>query len=287
MRFLCYDFGIKAGVRVTELKYKFTNDVLFKWLFTKNEDLLKSLVAGMLNIEQSSITEFVIINPEIPPDIIGDKLCRLDIKMTVDGQLIDLEVQVADEGDYPVRSLYYWARVFSSSLKTGGEYVNLPRTIVISILGFEQFDCDDFYSEYQVLEITRNTALTDKFCMKYYELPKLPEVTDSHDELKLWLTLFNAKTEEDLKRIEAMGVPIMKQAIEAYKTTTSTDEFQRLEEMRFDASNIEASAIGNALRKKTSEIAKNLLSINMPVNQIADITGLTLKKVEDLRDADK
>ena len=273
---------------MTELKYEFTNDVLFKWLFTKNEDLLKSLVAGMLGIKQSSITEFVIINPEIPPDIIGDKLCRLDINMIVDGRRIDLEMQVSDDaGDYPTRSLYYWAREFSSSLKAGEDYIDLPQTIVISILGYNQFSCAEYYSEYQALEVTRYNALTDKFCLKYYELLKLPEITDTNDELKLWLTLFNAKTEDDLKRIESLGVKIMEQAVGAYRTATSQDEFRRLEQMRFDASNIEASRLGHALRKQKSEIAKNLLKMNIPIEQISSGTGLTEKEIEELRDADK
>ncbi|MDR2733828.1 MAG: Rpn family recombination-promoting nuclease/putative transposase [Spirochaetota bacterium] len=30
--------------------------------------------------------------------------------MIVDGQRVDLEIQVKDEHDYPERSLYYWAR---------------------------------------------------------------------------------------------------------------------------------------------------------------------------------
>ena len=263
---------------MTELKYKFTNDVLFKWLFTKNEDLLKSLVAGMLGITQSSITEFVIINPEIPPDIIGDKLCRLDINMIVDGRKIDLEMQVSDDaGDYPTRSLYYWAREFSSSLKAGEDYIDLPQTIVISILGYNQFSCAEYYSEYQALEVTRYNALTDKFCLKYYELLKLPELTDTNDELRLWLTLFNAKTEDDLKRIESLGVKIMEQAVGAYRTATSQDEFRRLEQMRFDASNIEASRLGHARRtaiKETSiEIAKNFLKMNIPLEQIMSFHG--------------
>ncbi|MCL2164775.1 MAG: Rpn family recombination-promoting nuclease/putative transposase [Oscillospiraceae bacterium] len=84
----------------------------------------------------------------------------------------------------------------STALNEGGEYTDLPRTIVISILAFEEFECEEFYSEYQALEVTRNTLLTDRFCLKYYELPKLPEVTDATDELKLWLSLFSAKTEE-------------------------------------------------------------------------------------------
>ena len=238
---------------MTELKYKFTNDVLFKWLFVRNQDLLKRLIAIMLGVPLESITEFVVTNPEIPPEIIGEKLCRLDINMVVDGKKIDLEVQVADEGDYPVRSLYYWAREFSSALKKGEEYIDLPRTIVISILAYEEFTCDEFYSEYQVLEITRHTLLTDRLCLKYYELPKLPEINNADDELKLWLKLFNAKTEDDLKSIEAMGVSIMEQAISAYRTATADDTFRQLERMRADASNIEASALGNARRKAIRE----------------------------------
>ena len=33
-----------------------------------------------------------VFNPEMPPEVIGDKFCRLDINMTVDGQLVDLEI---------------------------------------------------------------------------------------------------------------------------------------------------------------------------------------------------
>ena len=215
--------------------------------------------------------------------------------MNVDDQLIDLEVQVVDKKDYPVRSLYYWARVFSSALKSSKEYIKLPRTIVISILNFKQFECDEYYSEYRVLEVTRHTALTDKLCMKYYELPKLPEIIDTSDELKLWLLLFNAKTVEDLNHIEAMEVPIMKQAIDAYKSTTSTEEFQRLEEMRFDASCIEASALGHARReeaKKWQELIANVVAekdvklANIVAEKDAKLVNIVAEKDAMLADKD-
>ena len=105
--------------------------------------------------------------------------------------------------------------------------------------------------------------------MKYYELPKLPEVTDATDELKLWLNLFRAKTEEDLKRIEAMGVSIMKQAIGAYRTVTATAEFREIERLRSRARSNEASALGTARRKaekaKSISIAKNMVTDNESV----------------------
>jgi predicted transposase/invertase (TIGR01784 family) len=238
---------------VTVLEYRFTNDVLFKTLFVKYPELLKRLVANMLDINLVNIGRFAITNPDTPPEVVGEKFCRLDISMTVDGQRVDLEVQVVNEGDYPERSLYYWAREYSSALQEGGEYSDLPRTIVISILAFKQFDCVEYYSEYQALEITRYSLLSDKFCLKFYELPKLPKVDSAEDELKLWLTLFNAKTEEDLLNIEAIGGTVMKQAIGAYRQVTATDEFKEIERLRSRARHNEASALGKARREGRAE----------------------------------
>jgi predicted transposase/invertase (TIGR01784 family) len=234
---------------MTRLVYRFTNDVLFKMVFVMYPELLKRLVAASLRIRLEDIKEFVITNPEIPPGFSDEKYCRLDIHMIVNGRRVDLEVQIKNEGDYPERSLYYWARDFSSAIAEGGEYVELPCTIVINIVAFNLFDCEEFCSEFQPLEITRHTPLTDKMRLIYFELPKLPKVVDADDELKLWLALFNAKTEEDLKKLEETGVQVMGQAIEAYRRVTATDEFKELERMRSIARHNEASALGHARRE--------------------------------------
>lgn len=129
-----------------KLQYTFKTDTLFKMLFVKHPVLLKELVAALLGIPVRSIESFKIRNPEMPPENLGDKFCRLDINMTVDGQQIDLEVQISNEGDYPERVMYYWAREFSSALLTGQGYSALPRTIVISIVDFILFDCEEYHS---------------------------------------------------------------------------------------------------------------------------------------------
>jgi predicted transposase/invertase (TIGR01784 family) len=239
---------VDGGI-VTKLEYTFKNDILFKMVFVKYPDLLKRLVAELLGIMLESIGEFVITNPEMPPEVIGDKFCRLDINMTVDGQRVDLEIQVRDEGDYPERSLYYWARDYSTALNEGEEYSELPRTIIISIVAFKLFDCAEFHSEFQALEVMRHTPLTDKMSLHYFELPKLPEVIDADDGLKLWLTLFNAETEEDLAKIEALEVLVMNETIGAYRHVTATDEFKEIERLRSRARHNEASALGHARRE--------------------------------------
>jgi len=236
---------------VGKLEYRFTNDVLFKLLFVRNPDLLKNLVAAMLRIEPKSIKRFRITNSEMPPaGSIDEKFCRLDINMVVNGRRINLEVQVDDEGDYPERSLYYWARSYSTSLGAGKRYAALPHTIHISILAFDLFNCKEFHSEFRPLEVTRGTRLTDKMCLHYFELNKLPKTDDADDMLKLWLSLFKAETEEELKKIEKIGGTTMKQAICAYRSVTATEEFKELERLRDRTKRNEASALYNARRKE-------------------------------------
>ena len=234
---------------MTKLKYKFTYDTLFKLLFVKYPDLLKRLVAVILGIKVKQISEFRITNPEIPPEAIGNKFCKLDINMVVNGQLANLEVQVEDEGDYPERTLYHWARVFSSALKAGNPYSSLPRVIIISIVDFMMFDCAEYRSEFLPLEVSRRELLSDRMAMIYFEVRKLPKDIGIDNELELMLSLFRAKTEEDLKQLEELEVTIVKQAIGAYREIVASPEFRELERLRADARHNEASALLNAERK--------------------------------------
>jgi len=239
----------------TRLKYTLKMDTLFKLMFRKYQHLLKRLVADFLDIRFEDITEFIVTNPEITPEELGKKFCRLDINMVVNGQKVDLEVQVADEGNYPERSLFYWAKEFSTGISEGQDYKLLPRTIVISILGFNQFpDPDKFYHEFQCLEVTTHQPLTDKMVLQFYELNKLPPLDDSVGNGKnLWLQLFNAETEEELAEIEKLGVSVMNEALQAYRHVSASDEFIVMERMRSKARHDEAQALGHARQQEREE----------------------------------
>jgi len=267
---------------MTELKYKFTNDTLFKMLFVAYPDLLKKLVAVLLKIHVDSIGKFEIRNPEMPPESLTDKFCRLDINMDVNGQRTDLEIQVEDEGDYPERTLFYWAREYSTALPSARHYAELPQTVIISIVGFKLFDCVEYHSEYQPLEVTRHTPLTDRMALHYFELQKLPITVTADNGLELWLSLFKAKTEEELTRLEALGVPEVKEAISAYRHITVTPEFQEAERLRSKARHDEAQALYNMERRTKLEVAKNLLGMDIPIEKIIEATGLTREVVEGI-----
>lgn len=281
-----------------KLRYTFKTDILFKMLFVQHPDLLKRLVAVLLGIAVEDIGQFIVSNPEMPPENLGEKFCRLDINMTVNGQRVDLEIQVNDESDYPERTLYYWARDFSTALPASQGYSTLPRTVMISIVDFKLFDCPEYHSFFQPLETTRHTLLSDKMGLHFFELPKLPDDVDESNMLLLWLSLFKADTEEDLAKIKAMEVPVMSQAIDAYYTITASSQFREMERLRAKARHDEAQALHHAkqegmqegmqkgmqkgISQRSAEIAKSLLKMGMPSDQIAQVTGLTLEELESL-----
>ncbi len=75
-----------------KLEYTFKTDTLFKMLFVQYPELLMKLVADLIGIPLEDIGQFVIRNPEMPPENLGDKFCRLDINMTVNGQRVAFTV---------------------------------------------------------------------------------------------------------------------------------------------------------------------------------------------------
>ena len=235
---------------MTKLEYTFKTDTLFKMLFVQYPDLLKHLVSTLLAIPLESISRFEITNSEMPPDNLGDKFCSLDINMIVNSQRVNLEIQVRNEKYYPEGVLYHWAREYSASLPEGGRYQSLPRTVIISIIDFNQFDTPDFHSEFCPLEVRRHECLSDKMSLHFFELRKLPKAPlNANDKLLLWLSLFKAETEEELTQIKDLEVPVMEQAINAYQKITVTPEFRERERLRSIARHNEASALSEAEEK--------------------------------------
>jgi predicted transposase/invertase (TIGR01784 family) len=270
---------------MAKLEFKLTRDTLFKVFFVKYPDLLKSLVTQALGIDINDVMDFRITNPNIPSNIVGEKFCELDIKMELDGETVNLEVQVDDEGDYPERSLYYWVRCYSSALHTSEEYIELPRTIAINIVAFNMFkDTKDFHSEFRVLEVTRHTELTDKMSLHYFELKKLPKLaeSDAGNILKLWLALFNAETEEEMLKIAKIGGEIMEQAVQGYKNVLVSKDFEELERLRERARNNERAALGRARRENSMEIAKKLKAEGVSIDIIQKSTKLDIDVIQKI-----
>ena len=275
---------------MTELKTTFKTDILFKALFEKHPNLLKSLVSNLLSIPKDEITQFELRNQELPPDFIDDKYCRVDINMEVNGKRINLEVQVEDFKSYPERVLFNWARIYSNSIASGDNYSQLPQTIVISIVNFKLFkDIESFHTQFRPLEVNSNHLLSDRMVLHFFELWKVTDSINTNDRLNLWLSLFRANTVEELKSIEQLEDTEMTEAINAYNTITAEKDFQDLERRRILARMDEGQALfdagqeGEARGKSLAlQISKRLFK-GESNSAIANALSITEDEVEEIR----
>ncbi|MCL1912507.1 MAG: Rpn family recombination-promoting nuclease/putative transposase [Eubacteriaceae bacterium] len=76
-------------------------------------------------MQEDAIDEIAVVNPEILPELIESKFCRLDNNMVASGQNVDLELQVADEGNFKERAMFYISKILIESLKSVKDYIAL------------------------------------------------------------------------------------------------------------------------------------------------------------------
>ena len=129
-------------------------DFVFKGLFgnEKRPELLISFLNAVLTPDEP-ITSITFKDRVLDKQYKNDKLGSLDILATTNkGELINVEVQVADERNMIERSLFYWSRLFSGQLQSGNPYQKLERTICINLLDFNLLDTHEYHSCYVLKE---------------------------------------------------------------------------------------------------------------------------------------
>lgn len=85
---------------VGDVRYKLTNDYLFRAVLQKNEKALRGLIAALLGLKQEGIQQVEIQNPIVLGERIEEKTFVLDIKILLNNKtILNIEMQIADNQD--------------------------------------------------------------------------------------------------------------------------------------------------------------------------------------------
>ncbi len=239
---ICYNFIEVIPMKLMPL----TNDVVFKALFGQHDDILKEFLSDTLDIPLGEITGLQVLNPEIVPKTNDGKLTRLDIKLIAGNRNIDIEMQKASEDDYRERILFYWARMYGQSLSKGEPYRNLNQAISLNILNFNMFECPEYHSFFSVRENTRNELFSDKLALHFFELKKVGGSLNADDRKRLWLQLIKADSDEELRELEKVKVPIIQKSVETVYNLNSDTRVQELARIQEEADEMYVSGMYNA-----------------------------------------
>ena len=226
-------------------------DIIFKRIFgdAKNDDIIRAFLEDLLEMKRGTIQQIYIDNVEIPPDEIGKKFSRLDLKMKVDNQIVNIEMQVNYESDFKDRTLFYWSKIYSEELGSGEEYGDLKKTICINIINFVALDNPDYHSHFIAAEKNTGEILSEKFDIHFFELKKIKSSARKRP-MEDWLNLINAETEGDLMDVEVnTNIQEVKKAIVVLRELNADEQLKYEASLREKRLHDEASALGCARRE--------------------------------------
>ena len=178
------------------IEYPMTNDFVFRAILQRNKQVLIALICSLLHLPEKGV-DAEITNPIELGAAFSNKDFILDIRVRLsNGRLIDLEMQIANEHNWPERSISYAARSFDN-LNAGDDYVNVMPVHSIGFLDFTLFpEVPEFYATYQLQNVKTGKLYSSKFSIHVVDLSKIELATEEDKAYGIdrWARLFKATT---------------------------------------------------------------------------------------------
>ena len=287
-------------------------DVVFKKIFGQHPHLLKSFLNAVLPLpEDGQIVSLEYLPSEQVPEIPGFKYTVVDVKCKDQyDRIFIVEMQVQWIEAFIQRMLFGTSTAYVRQLGKGDGYDLLKPVYGLGLLA-SVFDKDspDWYHHYRLAKVDKAHEYLKDLQMIFIELPKFKLMTFSDKKLQvLWLRFLselNANTREI--PAEWLEVPEIKEAVElseeAAYSPAQLDTYDRY----WDAISTEKTlltgkfeeghkaglqkglqtGLEKGLQKGRQEgvldtqhlIARKLLAKGIPINEIAELTGLSLAEI--------
>ena len=271
------------------------NDFVFQLLFGKqdNKDILIDLLNAVLKREgKDRITDIESVeNKKLDAERIMDKTCVLDVKARgEDGTIYNIEMQLTDKKNMGLRTTYYWSKMFVEQLKSGDKYQDLKKTITINILNYDIFPkIDKFHTTFYIKEDKLGFILTDRLEIHFIELSKFRRLRSEKnitDPLHQWL-MFLDENDEEILEVLKMSNPAIDRAEKILEWLAADEETLVTYRLREQSLHEHASMIADAkeegMKEGKLETAKAALMKGLEIDFVAEITGLPIDTVKQLK----
>lgn len=284
-------------------------DYVFKRVFgyKGNEQITKNFLSCILGQKVSDIE--LEKNPILEKDLIDDKVGILDIKAEINKSTnVDIEMQIIDKKNSAKRILFYCAKLFIRSLKSGKDYNSLKKTISILIADYELDELKEvrkYLTKWNIREEDYSKIiLTDAMEIYIIEIGKFKKYqgTKRYKELDSWIKFIENPEVIDMSNKE---IVMAKKVLDEI----SQDEHERyLAEMRekyiLDQNATEAAGYDKGLKeghKKgieegikeghekgveegKKEIAKKMLEEKLDIELIEKITNISKEELKKMQE---
>jgi predicted transposase/invertase (TIGR01784 family) len=212
---------------------------------------------------------------------------------------INVELQNRNEYNVIERSESYSSGIVYRALKEGEDYSNLPKTVVIFILGFNAFENSPYHEVCHMRKDSNNEILSNNITYHYFQLPKfIEEGRTVKTKEEQWLAYLSCQlSDEDKEELFKMNDKIY-DVDEIVKIVMENDDvsdalyeavmdrnLEMLKKRKAYEDGMEAgiaTGIKQGSKEEKFEIAKKMLNKNEPIDKIIEFTGLTKEEIEKL-----
>ena len=298
------DIAAQARLMVTSgRRMNLKSDAAFKLFFSSDTPEAKACLRYFLSAATGrTVTEADVTNTELLPVYIGMQRPRLDVNCVFDsGQRADIELQLSrDKDDQLVRSVYYACKLFSGALKEGQLYANSANTYQIFLIDFNLFKDDKFYHR-GMFRLDDGTPMTEKLQVRFFGFPNLAKKNDGEQKTKdvclkkmrNWCTFIegcnnsvilerlarDASWQEEFDMAMAASIHVSEEE-KAWAYHLSYDR------AKVDYDNEMMLTRQEGVRQGVCDTALRMLSKGKySQEEIADMTGLSVKEVQQLQNA--
>jgi predicted transposase/invertase (TIGR01784 family) len=278
-----------AKKKVTILPY---TDIFVRYLLgdEKNTDLLLSFINAVNKDNNLPLIKTVTIrNPYNLKEVAKDKETILDVKATDEfGDIYNIEIQASGNETFKYRSLYYWAKLYSSQIEAGEKYYELKPTVSINLLNFNLIESENVHSCFSLYEKNNHELmLTNHLLIHFIEIKKFIQESNFQNDFEKWLAYFKYEgIREDIMQVIVDNNSVFAKAHDRFKNFTKDDKLVELYESRKKWQMDKDTEIGYAEMKGRqegkSENAKKMLVKGYSVEDISDITGLSEQEINKL-----
>lgn len=265
-----------------------TIDYVFKRIFgyAGNEMITAGLLSAIL--EEPVYNVNLDTNPILEKDLIDDKLGILDIKANIGKHTVcDIEMQVVDKNNLLERLLFYWSKLYEKNAKSGQNYIELKKTIVIMFADFELKDfngIEKYVTQWNIREKDYvDYVLTDLFQLYIIEMPKITKYS-TNTELDTWVKFI--KNPEVINMSDEKNNDSLKAAKKVLEDISQDEHEIYLAELRekyiMDQKAIAAKGFDNGVQAGIEQIILNMFHQKVPLKDIAKFTKLDIEKVKEI-----
>ena len=271
------------------------SDLVFKRIFGEHKNLCISLLNSMLPLAPTQQVVEIEYNPsEIAPEIDALKNSIVDVRCTDNhSRQFIVEMQMYWTQSFKQRVLLNASKAYVNQLEKKKPFKLLQPVYALTFINQNFDESPEYYHDYKIVNIKDTEKQIEGLEFVFIELQKFRPNNRAEQKLhELWMR-FMTEIEENTEQIapELLENSDIREAVQyAEKSAYTRIELDNYDKWLIDTLTAQSAMQDATDRGRTEgeekakiKIAHNLKTIGMSVENIAQVTGLSIAEIQNLK----